>query len=988
MQAMNGIIGRRAWLAALATLSALLAVAVLALAPARAAPPDNLALSLSLVGDSDNVVPAGGNLQVAAKLSYTAQYAEDLVVTGGALRAAGGREWESNGRSSLGVEPADFGPKRYYAGAGNRVAVQERTSAEGGSIAVVGARGETVNTHDSAGAADLFVGGRFVTRLTADGDVRAWARFGLSVAVGGGYIVVGAPFEGGSGYDVNEPQGAVYVFDDTGERVARLTPGLNAGDPGQYVTWDTSPNRHPINRFGDDVAIDDAGNTIVVAAKSAKAQRNTATVFVFTKPAGGWADRSTDDNVPWLSSSDQDYRYRFAAPAGIDISADGNIIVWAFENVSKSIIAVHEKPGSGWGNLHQGFVTLDTTEDFDQHRPGESIAISDDGTTIAASGNSRWAADSYNEGSTPVGQIIANPGRAYVWERDGSTWTNHTDHDALLSDPESAYGDLFGRSVAINGDGSTVVVSNGSKSANNYAAGEAHVFVRPGAAGTWADEDEADVVLRSPQSGVRLLFGFGVALDGDTLVVGQEESLTIYQIATGHGRAFTFDISATPNEAAVQRSGAELVGPVRWNNCTLRWLDGVKTYTCDLATVAAAAINIPAGTPDGTFTISGSVTVDGGESGTDDDVTYSASLEVEVSSEPAIAAEYGGLAWDAAALIRYEINQALLSIDEGAPGSYGFDSESWVCSSRCRYLNVTWNGILPRAEQGRTYTITVARNRIPTAQDLGITDDEFGKVLVPTQMSLSISGSSTSQQYVPIPWAGETVTVTVSGDGAEASAAVKIPAPDRPAVFSSRAAADQVGATLATDPDAADLPIVMSVWRKVSGATHYEVQYTFRTRSRDEERLTKVTRIVRYSDLSDQSGDSGQYSTFSPNWDQHPNSSVRALEDSDFGENGEWMGALITLPELLAGEAGWPADALAAKTEIIAALRAGKENAVGVRVRPLAACAALLIQSDHCFDLHLQQPGVLALWGRKSKITYVTFNGANAQEWLSSAGGG
>ena len=364
-------------------------------------------------------------------------------------------------------------------------------------------------------------------------------------------------------------------------------------------------------------------------------------------------------------------------------------------------------------------------------------------------------------------------------------------------------------------------------------------------------------------------------------------------------------------------------------------------------------------------------------------------------SGPTVAAEYGGLAQDAELSIQNEINSTgPLSIDEGSFGSQDIGNASWVCESlRCRYLNVTWSGIPPRAAPGEAYTITVARNRIPTARDIGVTDEEFAELPVATQMSLSISGSSASQQYLPTPWVGETVTVTVSGEGAEASAAVKIPAPRRPAVFTSRAAANQVGATLAADPDDAELPIVMSVWRRVSGATHYEVQYTFRTRSRNrdsgnKERVTKVSRIVKGSDISDQSGESHQqYSSFSANWSQHPNASVRALRDSDFGAGGAWMGALITLPELLAGETDWPADALAAKTAITAALREGKKHSVGVRVRPLAACGALLL-SVHCPERYLEQEGVLALWGRKSKIAYVRFRGANVQEWISSAAGG
>ncbi len=58
-------------------LLALLALAALAAAvlppppPVNAAPPDDLTLSLSLIEDSDDIVPAGGSLQLRATLSST-----------------------------------------------------------------------------------------------------------------------------------------------------------------------------------------------------------------------------------------------------------------------------------------------------------------------------------------------------------------------------------------------------------------------------------------------------------------------------------------------------------------------------------------------------------------------------------------------------------------------------------------------------------------------------------------------------------------------------------------------------------------------------------------------------------------------------------------------------------------------------------------------------------------------------------------------------
>ncbi len=259
---------------------------------------------------------------------------------------------------------------------------------------------------------------------------------------------------------------------------------------------------------------------------------------------------------------------------------------------------------------------------------------------------------------------------------------------------------------------------------------------------------------------------------------------------------------------------------------------------------------------------------------------------------------------------------------------------------------------------------------------------------------------------VAVPWPGERLSIAVvGGEGSSArTTKVRTPVPPTlPAAFTARANADTVASTLVTDPNS-NLPMVAAVWRKVPQASHYEVQYTFRTRSSNaDQRRTKVTRIVRASQIHNDSNTAGHYTTLSPSWSQHPNASVlNALNDSDLntsdGEDGEWVGALTTLPKLLAGAEGWPQDESqfdTAEADIIAALSAG-QNAVGVRVRPVAACADYYnnpympeADDDPSNTLCATRPdrmAALALRGKKSVISYVRFEGANMGEWVSSAG--
>jgi len=60
-------------------------------------PPDDLALSLHLPTDSDNVVPTDSTLRVGANLTYTGR-GQTVYVSDGTLRVAGAQEWESGRR--------------------------------------------------------------------------------------------------------------------------------------------------------------------------------------------------------------------------------------------------------------------------------------------------------------------------------------------------------------------------------------------------------------------------------------------------------------------------------------------------------------------------------------------------------------------------------------------------------------------------------------------------------------------------------------------------------------------------------------------------------------------------------------------------------------------------------------------------------------------------------------------------------------------------
>ena len=133
-----------------------------------------------------------------------------------------------------------------------------------------------------------------------------------------------------------------------------------------------------------------------------------------------------------------------------------------------------------------------------------SDAVQNDGfgDTVALSGDTALVGC---PGETVSGYTDA--GAAYVYTRSGTNWTQQ----AELDDPQPAVGEQFGDSVALDGD--TALVGEYFKTINGQIeAGAVYVYTRTGE--TWAYQAE----LSSGVAGD--YFGSGMALDGDTALVG------------------------------------------------------------------------------------------------------------------------------------------------------------------------------------------------------------------------------------------------------------------------------------------------------------------------------------------------------------------------------------------------------------------------------------------------------------------------------------
>ena len=343
-----------------------------------------------------------------------------------------------------------------------------------GDTAVVGAR-----TDDStAGSAYVLTqqSGVWsqVAKLTAS-DGAAGEEFGESVSIDGETVVVGAPQHDGG-------KGVAYLFTKPG------TGWADATETAKLTASDGSGG----DEFGDSVAVD--GDTVVVGAPLDDDNiSNSGSAYVFTKPSGGWGDAT---QTAKLTASDGLLYSRFGS--SVDVDGDTVMVGAATHDLARGAVYVFSKPGSGWADATEmAQLTASDADAGDQL--GWSMEL--DGDTLVV-------------GATFDDVNGEHSGSAYVFTEPVGGWTDAT-QTAKLTAFDGAANDQFGTSVAIDGD--MVVVGAPLDDGVGLSSGSVYTFSKP--SGGWATVARTATIKASDEAfGDR--FGKSVAVDGETLLVG------------------------------------------------------------------------------------------------------------------------------------------------------------------------------------------------------------------------------------------------------------------------------------------------------------------------------------------------------------------------------------------------------------------------------------------------------------------------------------
>jgi FG-GAP repeat/Bacterial Ig-like domain len=251
---------------------------------------------------------------------------------------------------------------------------------------------------------------------------------------------------------------------------------------------------------------------------------------------------------PWNTGADDQFGYSVA------VSGDTVVVGAPFED-SSSIGIPGSVANDSQSNSGAAYVFQRSAGTWVLHYPlkASNYGVSDNfGHSVAVSGDT-IVVGALGEDSSTLGvnglpnESATSSGAAYVFTRSGTSWNEQ----AFLKGSNTESGDTFGYSVAVSGD--TIIVGAYGESSNSVGvnenqvnnnatlSGAAYVFARSGSA--WSQQG----YLKASNTGAFDIFGFSVAVSGDTAVVG----------AKGESSSTT-GVNSIPNELS-GTSGAAYV---------------------------------------------------------------------------------------------------------------------------------------------------------------------------------------------------------------------------------------------------------------------------------------------------------------------------------------------------------------------------------------------------------------------------------------------
>jgi len=311
--------------------------------------------------------------------------------------------------------------------------------------------------------------------------------FGSSVAISGNTAIIGAVWDD---FEPNFVQGSAYIFVRVGGTWVQQQK-LFASDGGDG------------DEFGYRVAI--TGETAIVGAWKSDLVGGFAqgAAYIFVRNGTVWTQQQK------ITASDGANNDMFGSSVAIngETAIVGAITDDIGTNNNQGSAYVFVRSGTTWTQQQK----LTVADGAAQDNFGSSTAISGGTAVIGA----------YNDDVT-----FSNQGSAYVFVRNGTTWSQQQQLNAA----DGAAQDNFGYSVGISGE--TVIVGAPFDDVGaTVDRGSAYIFVRNGS--VWTEQQR----LTASDGAANDWLGWSSAISGETVIVGAQNADVS---ALNQGAAYTF----------------------------------------------------------------------------------------------------------------------------------------------------------------------------------------------------------------------------------------------------------------------------------------------------------------------------------------------------------------------------------------------------------------------------------------------------------------
>jgi hypothetical protein len=318
-----------------------------------------------------------------------------------------------------------------------------------------------------------------------------------------------------NGGDIPGGSGSAYLFSRNQSGWEQQTK--IAADDGDSVHY-----------FGYSVSLTSNGDTALVGAMNANDSLGAA--YLFTRDSGGWSQEAT------LTANDVDAAGVFASR--VEISDKGQTVIVSAPGDTNSngedagSVYVFVSDGGSW--REQAKIIPNSGDAGDRFGASVDTVSNGDMITIGA------VDDAPTDGGSGS---VDRTGSVYVFQRTDGNWGKQ----AKITANDSASGDQFGGSVAVTGNGDTVIVgasnndnpgdSSGSQLDNS---GAAYVFSRVD--GDWTQQ--VKLVARNPNSNAQLGDQVALSSGGAVTVIGapayEGTNATSGGQLSGAGSAYVF----------------------------------------------------------------------------------------------------------------------------------------------------------------------------------------------------------------------------------------------------------------------------------------------------------------------------------------------------------------------------------------------------------------------------------------------------------------